>query len=238
MNVTTRRVNFKNAAVAAVACSALVLAACGSEEDNTNASADTTTTATSTSTATSTAGSEAESSADETTTETTTRDAAAAANGENGQDGEVVEEHVVEGQQFDPNNPDSYQLPVENAQLDPVEGGAPASPEDAQAITALLNNINNETTLRGYLGYIPNNACTRVLDEAGGRGAIDLSQIPDVPLNAYPDFANAKATINSVDDIVVNGDEASALVTASTADGTTTETQRFLRENGRWTFCD
>ena len=79
----------------------------------------------------------------------------------------------------------------------------------------------------------------KVLDENGGEKSLDLGQIPDVPLDSYPDFKKAKPTIDSVTDIKVSGDTASAQVTASTeSEGQTVATQRFAKENGKWVFCN
>ena len=120
-----------------------------------------------------------------------------------------------------------------------MEGGQPASPEDAKSIEGVVRGITAETTLRSYMGYIPQHTCKKVLDENGGEKSLDLGQIPDVPLDSYPDFKKAKPTIDSVTDIKVSGDTASAQVTASTeAEGQTVATQRFAKENGKWVFCN
>jgi len=103
----------------------------------------------------------------------------------------------------------------------------------------VVRGITAETTLRSYMGYIPQHTCKKVLDENGGEKSLDLGQIPDVPLDSYPDFKKAKPTIDSVTDIKVAGETASAQVTASTeADGQTVATQRFAKENGKWVFCN
>ena len=44
--------------------------------------------------------------------------------------------------------------------------------------------------------------------------------------------------LQSVNDVVVNGDDASATVSVSNSEGTETSTVRFRRENGNWTFCN
>ncbi len=120
-----------------------------------------------------------------------------------------------------------------------MEGGQPASPEDAKSIEGVVRGITAETTLRSYMGYIPQHTCKKVLDENGGEKSLDLGQIPDVPLDSYPDFKKAKPTIDSVTDIKVSGDTASAQVTASTeSEGQTVATQRFAKENGKWVFCN
>lgn len=133
--------------------------------------------------------------------------------------------------------------PIDNPEISfipqaPVADGAPASAEDQQAIEGLVRGMMNATTVRQFMGYIPQNTCARYLEANGGLAAMNIDQIPDVPLADFPQYAHARPTIDSVTDVQVNGDSASATVT-STADGqTNSAVQRFARENGRWTFCD
>ena len=47
-----------------------------------------------------------------------------------------------------------------------------------------------------------------------------------------------EAYVESVDDIKVNGDQASATVNLHTSQGEDTNTLRFLHEGDRWTFCN
>ena len=121
-------------------------------------------------------------------------------------------------------------------ELAPVQGGQAASPEDAAAIESLIRGSLEPTTVRSMLQYVPQNTCNRVIEAAGGAAALDFSQIPDVPLNQIPG-ANT-GTVDSISDIVVDGDAASAWVVASGNGQTDSATQRFLREDGRWKFCD
>lgn len=230
MSLTHRRANYKKAAVAVVSASALVLAACGSDEEG-NTTAEAVTTSAST-TVTSVASSEAPTSSEAAETEESSAAPAPAPAEEPAQ--EQPEE--VSPEDLDPEVlAQAEQLPVENVEQLPVEGGQTASPEDAEAITALVNGINNETTLRGFLGYIPNNACSRAMENAQ---ALDLNQFPDVNLADFPEFEQSKASIDSVSNIIVNGDEASADVTTSHNGVAETGVQRFLWEGDRWTFCN
>lgn len=118
-------------------------------------------------------------------------------------------------------------------QVDAV-GGQAADPAQAQAIESLVRNQQNATTLREYMSYIPNHSCQRIMDT---QGAFDVSQIPDTPLNEFGPFLEASPSIDSVTDIQVNGNEASAVVTATSGGQTTTATQRFLYEDNQWKFC-
>lgn len=219
--------NMKKVAVAAIAASALVLASCSDSGDSGNTASGGTSAASSDKSASSKGSSGGASTS-----------ASAAASGAATSSGEAK---PAEGASSDapplPENVTPPALPTTTHQ--PVEGGQPASPEDAKSIEGVVRGITAETTLRSYMGYIPQHTCKKVLDENGGEKSLDLGQIPDVPLDSYPDFKKAKPTIDSVTDIKVSGETASAQVTASTeAEGQTVATQRFAKENGKWVFCN
>ena len=220
--------NMKKVAVAAIAASALVLASCSDSGDSGNTASG----------GTSAASSDKSASSKGSSGGASTSASGAAASGAATSSGEAK---PAEGASSDapplPENVTPPALPTTTHQ--PVEGGQPASPEDAKSIEGVVRGITAETTLRSYMGYIPQHTCKKVLDENGGEKSLDLGQIPDVPLDSYPDFKKAKPTIDSVTDIKVSGDTASAQVTASTeADGQTVATQRFAKENGKWVFCN
>lgn len=220
--------NMKKVAVAAIAASALVLASCSDSGDSGSTASG----------GTSAASSDKSASSKGSSGGASTSASGAAASGAATSSGEAK---PAEGASSDapplPENVTPPALPTTTHQ--PVEGGQPASPEDAKSIEGVVRGITAETTLRSYMGYIPQHTCKKVLDENGGEKSLDLGQIPDVPLDSYPDFKKAKPTIDSVTDIKVAGDTASAQVTASTeADGQTVATQRFAKENGKWVFCN
>lgn len=203
----------KKMLAATVAASGLFfIAACGSDEAETAASA-------MSSVASSVESSAAESSSSA-EAESTTAEAAPSA----------VQEEIA-------SIAAEVQAGLPNLSLEPVQGEA-ASPEQAAAIEGLIRGVAKETSLRGYLTYIPNNTCSRVIEANGGMAALDVSQVPDVALAAYPQFQNAQVSIDSVSDIQVQGDTASAVVTATSGGESTTATQRFLNEGGSWKFCD
>ena len=217
----------KKVAVAAIAASALVLASCSDSGDSGNTASGGTSAASSDKTASSKGSSGGAS----TSASAAAPSAAAASSGD---------AKPAEGASEAPPLPENVTPPaLPTTTHQPVEGGQPASPEDAKSIEGVVRGITAETTLRSYMGYIPQHTCKKVLDENGGEKSLDLGQIPDVPLDSYPDFKKAKPTIDSVTDIKVSGDTASAQVTASTeSEGQTVATQRFAKENGKWVFCN
>ncbi|MCL0244984.1 hypothetical protein JIM95_002295 [Corynebacterium sp. CCM 8835] len=120
----------------------------------------------------------------------------------------------------------------------PVQGGRPATPEEARAIEDLARRVAWAPTLRGYLGGILDNTCNSVLQANGGREAYDLNQIPDVPMDMIPELQGRRAEVQSVTDIMVEGNTASATVTANAGNEVETGTMRFLKEDGVWKLCD
>ena len=198
----------KKTAIAVVSTSALLLAACGSDEGS------------------ATAGS---------TTKAATKTTAAAASSAAGQSLDATASTKGAPAEAPADLPENVEVPtLPVAEHAPVEG-EPASPEDTAAIENLVRGIDSNTTLRAYMAYIPNNTCQKVLDENGG--AIDLAQIPDLPLDQYAEFQQAKPAVNEIKDVRTSGDTASAQVTATSDGETSTDTMRFQREGGRWTFC-
>ncbi|CAB0610986.1 hypothetical protein CIP107546_01564 [Corynebacterium diphtheriae] len=220
MSISLHLSSLKLPILACATAGVMVLTACGSDGDSSDSSASKTSTGASTSKSASAKPSEP---SDAPASES----AAPAPAPENGQ---PAPGHPAPG-------------PIDNPEISfipqaPVADGAPASAEDQQAIEGLVRGIMNATTVRQFMGYIPQNTCARYLEANGGLAAMNIDQIPDVPLADFPQYAHARPTIDSVTDIQVNGDSASATVT-STADGqTNSAVQRFARENGRWTFCD
>lgn len=127
----------------------------------------------------------------------------------------------------------------------PVRAGAPADGADVAAINDLVGGAYEQTTLRGWVSYIPNNSCQALLDDVnaqvqaqyGTTDALDFSVIPETPLSEVPQYTEAQATLQSVDNVAVDGAQASADVTVNSGGQTDTSTMRFLREGDRWTFC-
>lgn len=217
------RISAKKVAIAAIMVAPLTLAACGSDDEDTTASSTTTQTSTMPSSSTKSAATTTTETTDETSEETSTV--------------EVTTESTTEAPAETPPTPAA--APVEPVityqELAPVEGQV-ANPEDAAAIESLIRGSLAPTTVRAMLQYVPQNTCNRVIDAAGGPAAMDFSTIPDLPLNQIP--GASAGTIDSISDITVQGDTASAWVVASANGKTDSGTQRFLREDGRWKFCD
>ncbi|MCQ9351689.1 hypothetical protein NQ015_00130 [Corynebacterium sp. 153RC1] len=113
--------------------------------------------------------------------------------------------------------------------------GPQASAEDAQAIDALVRSSNNVNNARDFILYVPNNACAALIEANGGYEAV--TNLPGLTPQIEAEVLARRGTVTAVEDIRVNGDTASALVTSDQNGTPTTTTLRFLREDGRWKFC-
>lgn len=207
----------KKVAFAALMVTPLLLTACGSDSSDTEAassSAATTTNSSSSSAATSAEAAETTSSESESSEATT-----------------INEEQQA---QLDVLSQELSENPITFAEAAPVENGETASPEDTAAIEALVRGYTDTNTLRSSLAYTINNTCTRVLEASGADATqLDLNTIPDIPLGG-----EGTGTVDSITDVVVNGQEASAWVVATAGGTTDSATQRFFNEGGQWKFCN
>ena len=152
--------------------------------------------------------------------------------------------------------------PFANAQdIKPIEGGHEASDGDKQAIEQLVRGQHEIDNVKDYFGYMPAHACKAVREGESGNFQQYLNYVDSLPNQSFAEYANSmrqqsqgNAKINefadqleaiptstkleSINDVVVNGDDASATVSVSNSDGTDTSTVRFRREDGNWTFCN
>lgn len=127
----------------------------------------------------------------------------------------------------------------------PVRAAAPANQADVAAINDLVGGAYEQTTLRGWVSYVPNHSCQALLDDVnaqvqdqdGSMDPFDFSVIPETPLAEVPQYAQAQPTLQSVDNVAVDGAQASADVSVNSGGQTDTSTMRFLQEGDRWTFC-
>ena len=135
--------------------------------------------------------------------------------------------------------------------VEPVQGEA-ASQEDIDGINGLVRGMYEQQTMRAFVKYLPEHTCAAIRnDPNSGLDQVDYNQVPDVPMNQLKDMMAAagqdtsqmdgfdwsKTGVESINDVVVNGEHASATVNVNTSQGMDSSTMRFKRENGNWTFC-
>lgn len=121
-------------------------------------------------------------------------------------------------------------------QAAPVQG-RPGTPQEVEAITAMLRQPESKTTMRSYMESIVNNMCSEMINANGGPEAFRLNEFPDFQLKDLPEYQSTKATVTKVSDVRVDGINASANVTTTKANGESeTNTMRLRNENG-WKMC-
>ncbi|NME88254.1 hypothetical protein HF853_00865 [Corynebacterium stationis] len=127
--------------------------------------------------------------------------------------------------------------PLAAEELQPVQGGQPADEATRGAISKLVNGWYEVGDMRSYMRYIPEHTCAQVLEQNPDVHNVDYSVFPQIPMNQVSDNWNA-AGVQSIDDLAVNGDTASATVTVNTGEGVDTSVMRFKNESGNWLFCN
>ncbi|MCR5914408.1 hypothetical protein GC425_05950 [Corynebacterium sp. zg254] len=135
----------------------------------------------------------------------------------------------AEGEETAPGGP---ALPaIGGGVVKPIEGGQPANDEDRQQITAVVDKLGGGT-VENYLNAAADNACTPFLERNGGIGAVKQS-IAAASANQQFVEVNSNMPKLAVNDIQVNGDHATANVSAAGA----SDNLPFARENGQWKLC-
>ncbi|MGV0350720.1 hypothetical protein ACUY2G_07335 [Corynebacterium guaraldiae] len=237
----------KKSLIAVALVAPLSLAACGSDDEN---AGDTASSAAKTTTTTKSKEKTSEKKTEEKTSEEKkegeeNKDGESAApkpEGENPEGGDQAVANPFE------NGVDPFQsMP----KVEPVQGEA-ASQEDIDGINGLVRGMYEQQTMRSFVKYLPEHTCAAVRnDPNSGLDQVDYNQVPDVPMNQLKDMMAAagqdtsqmegfdwsKTGVESINDVVVNGDDASATVNVNTSQGMDSSTMRFKRENGNWTFC-
>ena len=145
--------------------------------------------------------------------------------------------------------------------IKPIEGGQDANDADKQAIEQLVRGQHEIDNVKEYFNYMPQHACQAVREGQAKEFSQYQQYVDSLPNESFAEYANSmrqqgggngevekfasqlesipqSTKLQSVNDIVVNGDDASATVSVSNSEGTETSTVRFRRENGNWTFCN
>ena len=145
--------------------------------------------------------------------------------------------------------------------IKPIEGGQDANDADKQAIEQLVRGQHEIDNVKEYFNYMPQHACQAVREGQAKEFGQYQQYVDSLPNQSFAEYANTmrqqgggngevekfasqlesipqSTKLQSVNDIVVNGDDASATVSVSNSQGNETSTVRFRRENGNWTFCN
>ena len=243
----------KKSLIAVALVAPLSLAACGSDDEN---ATDTASSAVKTTTTTESKEKTSEEKSEDKDSEK--KEGEDQKEGEENKDGENADPKP-EGENPEGGDNQAMANPFENGvdpfqsmpKVEPVQGEA-ASQEDIDGINGLVRGMYEQQTMRSFVKYLPEHTCAEVRnDPNSGLDQVDYNQVPDVPMNQLKDMMAAagqdtsqmegfdwsKTGVESINDVVVNGDDASATVNVNTSKGVDSSTMRFKRENGNWTFC-
>ena len=184
------------------------------------------------------------------------KDAAANDEGQEGEDGAGEGPDEMANPLYDGEDPFAGAEDIK-----PIEGGQNANDADKQAIEQLVRGQHEIDNVKEYFNYMPQHACQAVRDEQSEEFSQYQQYVDSLPNQSFGEYANTmrqqgggngeiekfasqlesipqSTKLQSVNDVVVNGDDASATVSVSNSEGTETSTVRFRRENGNWTFCN
>ena len=123
------------------------------------------------------------------------------------------------------------------AELTELGQGEAADPKTEKQIKNLVNGLYKTKTVKDAITYLPKNTCESVLAEQGGEAAVDTGEIPQHLLDMPANTLMGNNSVQSIENIRVNGNQASAVVTISTPSGPDTAVQQYLKEGGSWKYC-
>lgn len=134
--------------------------------------------------------------------------------------------------------PQVLPAPAPMGTVEPAANGRPGTPEEEQAITAMLKRQESATTVNEYFSIFVDSMCTEIINEQGGPQAFSVEGLPDVPLNSIPEYEAMATKVTGVAGLRVDGQRATADVTTVTGAGeSATNTMAFRNEQGNWKLC-
>lgn len=223
--------NFPKLAAVAVFATPLALVACGSGDDaEEQATSASTVTSQATASAAPSTSAASSASASESASESPGAEPSSAA-GAPGHQGSAADGGAAPVLENPFENGD-----IEVAQPDPVQG-RPASAEESEALSNLVNGMYQQPSLHGFMMYMPNHTCAATLEAQGGLEAYSLDGIPDMPMNQFPGYSDSHVSAIENQTVTEAGDRASATVTVQGTQGPSTGTMVFQHEGGEWKFC-
>lgn len=126
---------------------------------------------------------------------------------------------------------------------EPIAGGEDASQADIDEMTKVVEAVSNPESLATWTRTILDNSCKAVTEpameelERQGMTLDSVEEAARMQEDAGMGVDLPRSEI-SLADVRVDGDRASASVTARNDSGEDTQTQLFQREDGRWKLCN
>lgn len=148
----------------------------------------------------------------------------------------------------DPQSPDADGAQGQPGQNDQAQGGAnqgqppvpmsgSAPQKDKEEITNLVLTLGQGSkNAAEFNNQLIDNSCKAYIDSKGGEEAARQSANAVQDAGSFNDIARVPK-FTSVDDITVNGDQATAVVHAEQGGQSFSQKMNFTREDGRWKMC-
>lgn len=148
----------------------------------------------------------------------------------------------------DPASPDADGAQGQPGQNDQAQGGAnqgqppvpmsgSAPQKDKEEITNLVLTLGQGSkNAAEFNNQLIDNSCKAYIDSKGGEEAARQSANAVQDAGSFNDIARVPK-FTSVDDITVNGDQATAVVHAEQGGQSFSQKMNFTREDGRWKMC-
>ena len=129
-----------------------------------------------------------------------------------------------------------------DATLAPLEGGTPASDADREEMQRTAHASMNPGSYDKWTRALMDNSCRRVtepIEAEMARMGMTIDQVEQAArMQQQAGAIDLPPTEVSLDDVRIDGNRASASVTATNTNGTETRTEIFEREDGRWKLCN
>ncbi|WP_291313048.1 hypothetical protein [Corynebacterium sp. UBA2622] len=124
----------------------------------------------------------------------------------------------------------------------PLDKGNPASAADREEMQRTVYDSMNPGSYDKWTRVLLENSCHKVADSVQAemdRMGMNIDQVEQAArLQQSGQGIEMPRTEVSLDDVRVDGNRASASVTATSTNGTKTQTEIFEREDGRWKLCN
>ncbi|AHI04268.1 nuclear transport factor 2 family protein [Corynebacterium falsenii] len=213
--------SYRKTFAAALCVLPFALTACGSDGDSGDSSA-----SSSASSSTTTAGP---------STQKSETDKTASSN-DPSKDPQSPDADGAQGQKGQPGQNDQAQGGANQGQP-PVPMSGSASQKDKEEITNLVLTLGQGSkNAAEFNNQLIDNSCKAYIDSKGGEEAARQSANAVQDAGSFNDIARVPK-FTSVDDITVNGDQATAVVHAEQGGQSFSQKMNFTREDGRWKMC-
>lgn len=166
--------------------------------------------------------------------DTTTQAAAEQPQSEQPADAEAADAGAALAKDNNPQAPADEPAPQDDK---PIDGGIASSQDsDQDQISQLVYGLGGKSFVE-MNRFLFDNSCRAYIDGAGGREFLDKQNAELARMDPSGELDSTVPVIHSVDNIAIEGDNATAQVTRTANGKREANNMVFLKEDGRWTIC-